>query len=149
MSRLRGAPVGNRTQPSPNIGKRRPNKRWLTIAVSILGAVIICMLTTVLTTGQRILSRYTVKLGKEGENLSIFFNPRQPNDFTDETTDRPRRAWGTRVIVSLRTMSVVKWQLDPDSKLMLTDEESRRWAGQPQEEALMGFPSKTTGFGHR
>jgi hypothetical protein len=68
----------------------------------------------VLTLRQRLLWRYSLLLERNGSNLAVHFEPRHPNTFTDEKTERPRRAWETHVLVNPRTFKVVRWYLSPD-----------------------------------
>jgi hypothetical protein len=68
----------------------------------------------VLTRRQRLLWRYSLLLERNGENLSVHFEPRQPNVFTDEKTVRPRRAWETHILVDPKTFKVVRWYLAAD-----------------------------------
>ena len=69
---------------------------------------------SVLTTRQRFLWRYELTLEHQGPYLSIGFEPRQPNPFTQEKTEMPRKAWGTHILVDPQTFRVVRWYLAAD-----------------------------------
>lgn len=69
---------------------------------------------TMLTTRQRFLWRYVLTLEHQGPNLSIGFEPRQPNPFTQEKTEMPRKAWETHILVDPATFRIVQWYLSPD-----------------------------------
>lgn len=68
----------------------------------------------VLTLRQRLLWRYSVLLERNGSSLAVHFQPREPNTFTGEQTERRRRVWETHVLVDPHTLTVVRWYLAAD-----------------------------------